>query len=454
MNIAVDLGVATYLAKQIPRESHEQSSKLAWNSMGLGLALSAGVMFIGALGVMFLVEDPATSTVFFIVLFLVPLQALFLRTSASLRGVQDMSPIAWADGLGRCLTVVVIAWMLLTGHGVQAVCLAAVLGAAVTLLVSGIAFRRRFDFFLPISVATWRVLTLGGLPFLVWQASLQIYGQIDILILSILSTHSAVGWYAAAYRLISVPIFAPTIIGAAAFPAISSAAAVQDWSRVATLTRTALRACLVITVPMSFGMAALSDRIVDALHYPGDFTNMVPLISILALHVPIVGVTIVIASCLNAMERQWSWVKIGVAAAVLNPLLNFPLVSLAERHYDNGAIGAAIVTVLTEAFMLAGGLALIPKSILGRASLQSSIRTLLAGCLMVGVMLPLRDVPLIGVILIGSSAYVGSCFFWEVITMAECRSLGMQLMRRASSKTNATNRHADTNQELVSTPPA
>jgi len=205
---------------------------------------------------------------------------------------------------------------------------------------------------------------------------------------------------------------------------------------------------------MSFGMAALSDRIVDALHYPGDFTNMVPLISILALHVPIVSVTIVIASCLNAIERQWSWVKIGVAAAVLNPLLNFPLVSLAERHYDNGAIGAAIVTVLTEAFMLAGGLALIPKSILGRASLQSSIRTLLAGCLMVGVMLPLRDVPLIGVILIGSSVYVGSCFFWEVITMAECKSLGTQLMRRASSKTQTANRHTDTNQELVSTPPA
>src|SRR6476659_10172930 len=39
MNIAVDPGVATYLAKQIPRESHEQSSKLAWNSLGLGLAL-------------------------------------------------------------------------------------------------------------------------------------------------------------------------------------------------------------------------------------------------------------------------------------------------------------------------------------------------------------------------------------------------------------------------------
>ena len=44
----------------------------------------------------------------------------------------------------------------------------------------------------------WTVL-LGGLPFFVWQAALLIYGQIDTVLLSLLSTEAVIGWYAAAY---------------------------------------------------------------------------------------------------------------------------------------------------------------------------------------------------------------------------------------------------------------
>src|SRR5438046_711744 len=65
MNLGVDLGVATYLAKQIPREGHREGSKLAWNSIGLSLALSAGVTAVAALAVTLLIDNPATSAVFF-----------------------------------------------------------------------------------------------------------------------------------------------------------------------------------------------------------------------------------------------------------------------------------------------------------------------------------------------------------------------------------------------------
>jgi O-antigen/teichoic acid export membrane protein len=454
MNIMVDLGVATYLAKQIPRENARRASKLAWSSIGLGLVLSTGVMVLGALAALLLVTDPRTSTILLIMLPLVLLQALFVRASASLRGAQDMSPIAWADGAGRCLTVALMGGTLLTGHGLQAVCVAAVLGAAVTLLLSLLAFSRRFSYTSPTSMVVWKTLTFGGLPFLVWQASLQIYGQIDILILSVMTDHSAVGWYAAAYRLISVPIFAPTIIAGTAFPAISAAAAGGDWSRVSFLARATLRACLVITVPMSFGMAALSSPIVDALGYPADFDHMIPLIAILALHVPIVGVTIVIASCLNAIDRQWSWVKIGLAAAVLNPLINFPLISLTDRVYDNGAIGAAIATLTTEAFMLAGGLALLPTSILGRPALDKSIRTLVAGAVMVAVIWPLQNAPLIALVMAGGLVYVASCILLKAVTPEECKGTGRYLSQRVFRRARRAPHGAEIGQEILSVPPA
>jgi len=207
-------------------------------------------------------------------------------------------------------------------------------------------------------------------------------------------------------------------------------------------------------VPVSFGTAVLSSQLVDALHYPVDFENMVPLVSLLALHIPIVAVTIVVASCLNAIDRQWSWVKVGVAAAVLNPALNFPLVPVTQRLYDNGAIGAAVVTLLTEIFMLAGGLALLPKNILGRPALEASARTVLAGLLMVIAILPFRQTPLVALVLAGAIIYVASAFVLKATTVAECKSLMRLLSSRASRNVNRPNLRPDGPQEAMSIPPA
>jgi O-antigen/teichoic acid export membrane protein len=427
MNLASDLGVSTYLAKQIPREDQENASRLAWNSIGLGLAMSSSVTIVAAMGVYFLVRDATTQDILFLMLLLVPIQAVYVRMSSALRGAQDMAPSARAEGFGRWVAVVLIVGIFMSGRGVEAVCLATVSGALVTLLIGGIAFRRRFKYALPAMPPTWKLLTIGGLPFLVWQASLQIYGQIDILILSLMSSDSAVGWYAAAYRLISIPVFAPAIIAGAAFPAISAAAASGDAHRVSEIARNALRASLLIAVPMSFGMAVLAGSVVNLLGYPADFENTIPLISILAIHVPIVAVTMVVASCLNAMDKHWSWVKVGLAAAILNPFINIPMVSLTNGLYDNGAIGAAVVTLATEVLMLAGGLLFLPRHVLGKPALGSTLRVLIAGAAMALALLAFRRAPLLEAVILGAIVYLLAALLTRAITLEECKHLAMHL---------------------------
>jgi O-antigen/teichoic acid export membrane protein len=432
LTIVADLGVSTYVTKQTPRGDRVTAGRLGWNAVGLGITMSLAVALVGSLLVHFLVRDPSTRVVFFLLIVSLPLQTMYVRTSASLRGVQEMAPIAWAEGISKCLAVVLIVGLLITGHGVQAVCIATVAGALVALIISGAAFRRRFRY-IPPALPTWKLLIAGGLPFVVWQASLQIYGQIDIVILSILSTDSAVGWYSAAYRLISVPIFAPVIIIGAAFPAISSAAA-REPSQVAFIAKSALRACLAITVPMSVAMVVLSERLVDLLAYPSDFDNMIPLVAILALHVPMVGATMVIASCLYSLDSQWSWVKIGIAAAILNPVMNIPLIPLTQHFYDNGAIGAALVTVLTEGFMLLAGLCLLPATILGRPALKDGSRIVLAGVLMGLVILPLRHTSLVGIIAVGAVVYVLALLLLRTMSLEECKNMALLLRGRGGGR--------------------
>jgi O-antigen/teichoic acid export membrane protein len=161
---------------------------------------------------------------------------------------------------------------------------------------------------------------------------------------------------------------------------------------------------------------------------------MVPLVAILALHVPIVSVTIIVASCLMAMDKQWSWVKVGVAAAFLNPLINIPLIYLTEMSFNNGAIGAAVATVATEILMLLFGLALLPRWVLGRPALEHGCRTVLAAAVMVLVIFSLRHLPLVALVSIGGAVYALSALGFKAITVGECEDLLIQLRRRVVTK--------------------
>src|SRR5207253_8409442 len=53
-------------------------------------------------------------------------------------------------------------------------------------------------------------------------AALLIYGQVDTVLLSLLTNDAVVGWYVAAYRFIGIPAFVPVILLTVAFPALAA----------------------------------------------------------------------------------------------------------------------------------------------------------------------------------------------------------------------------------------
>src|SRR5262249_50393352 len=202
----------------------------------------------------------------------------------------------------------------------------------------------------------WRTIFLGGLPFFVWQAALVIYGQTDALILSMLTRDAVVGWYAAAYRIVTIPLFMPTIIMTVVFPALS--AATHDRRAYSAIAQRALRVVLLARTPIVVGVMLPPGRLLDQLGYPAEFDPSIVPIILLAPHVLLVGIDMVIGTVLNTRDRQRQWAMAGVAAAVFNPALNLLLIPLAQSRLGNGAIGASTVTTLTELFMLVIGLRL------------------------------------------------------------------------------------------------
>ena len=80
---------------------------------------------------------------------------------------------------------------------------------------------------------------------------------------------------------------------------------------------------LMLTIPIALGTIATADRIVDFLQVPSGFRNAVPLMMVLALHMPMVGASMVVGHVLNARDRQRTWAAIAVCAALLNPSVDW-----------------------------------------------------------------------------------------------------------------------------------
>jgi O-antigen/teichoic acid export membrane protein len=217
----------------------------------------------------------------------------------------------------------------------------------------------------------------AGLPFVGWNLALQIYGQIDRIILALLAPTVVVGWYAAAYRIISVPVFIPTLIATPLLPVLSRRTG--DRGTFAATLRRSTTGALQLSVPVAALIFAIAPSIPSMLHWGSDFEQSVPLIMILVLHQPVVAVDMVLATGLLALKRERAWLAVGVGASIFNPLANLALIPICIRLLHNGAVAASVVTVATELLMLVGALVLLPAGTLDRGTVLLSARILLAG---------------------------------------------------------------------------
>src|SRR5262249_23045013 len=135
-----------------------------------------------------------------------------------------------------------------------------------------------------IDVKLWWSTLKGGFPFFILAALLVVYGTIDIPLLQAMTGSQEVGWYALAYRWVSVPAFFAAIVATAVFPALS-AEGVHVTPAFVQLANRALRLAVFVATPAAIGIALIAEPFLTLL-YHGEFQQAVPLLRILALHIP------------------------------------------------------------------------------------------------------------------------------------------------------------------------
>lgn len=340
-------------------------------------------------------------------------------------GLQRHAHYAW---LGAGASVVVTATglaALVAGDGgvygyAGAILIATVAITTAQWALSGLRFTRA-----SVTPRILKELVVGGLPFLWWNIALRVRENADVVMTGLLLRPGVAGWLSAAYRIIGVTVFIPTVITTPLLPVLSKLR--DNHTEYRAILRDSLATVLLFTVPASATIFVFAPAIPDLLGWPLELRHSIPVIMILAFQQVLIGVDMVLATSLIALGRERQWLRVAIAASLFNLAVNLIAIPAAEAIGGNGAVGAAIVEVATELVFLGCAISLTPRGLLGRDLLLRALRTVACGLVFVAVASFLRPHSLALALVAGGGAYLVAAVALGVLRPAHIRAVRLAL---------------------------
>jgi O-antigen/teichoic acid export membrane protein len=415
--LAAGLGTSTYLTREIARD-HSILGSYVFNSflmkIGMGVILSAVALTVARL----LGNSGDMMTVIALGCVLMVCTIVNDLLTGALMGMERMAKPAafltvqvYVAGIGGLI-------VLYLGGGLILYATVYSLAGLIPVIANSVLVWPYVRHHLHIDLRIWRTVALGGLPLMILIVFNRIYGTIDVPILQQIAGGETVGWYGVAYRWASIPVFITTAVMAAYFPQFS-AHGVGITAEFTRLVNRALRLVLFVSIPSAVGIAMVAPNLI-AMFYDGNtYEPSIVLIQILAIHIPIAATDTILAMALIASDRQHRYVYVAGMAAVLNPLACIVAIPICMNAFDNGAIGAAIVTVCTEVFILTGALMLRPAGVMDRATVRSAARFVAAGVVMIPVLLLAGDLPFVLKVVLGVVGYLAASVAFGGISVTD-----------------------------------
>lgn len=167
-----------------------------------------------------------------------------------------------------------------------------------------------------------------------------IYYKIDMLMLSLMKTYAAVGYYSAAYTLIAALEIIPTAIMMSIFPLMSRYTKSSRES-LEIVYEKGFRLTLMIALPIAVITALFSEEII-LLIYGSEFLPSSFALSILIWSVVFLFMNILFGHLIISMGKERIMAYIAGIMALVNIVLNYLLIP--QYSY----VGASIATVFTE----------------------------------------------------------------------------------------------------------
>jgi O-antigen/teichoic acid export membrane protein len=413
IGVIAAFGMDILLAKEIARDPNRTVE-----FVGLTTTLRFFFFLIGLGIVVLYINLVGYSQETILIVYIIGISTLFTLWSGGLRsalqGLEKMEYISLADAISKIFLTLASIILLLLGFGVISMAALAIAAALIGLTIQFIALRRliplKFHFNWD---PAWQMLK-SCIPYLTATIFLVIYLEIDKIIISMFVNETAVGWYAAASRLVGTFLFIPTVFIAAIFPVLSRmfSNTSEDLPR---LMRKSFDLMLITGVPIGLGLLAIAQPLVVLL-FGKDFANSGPILAIRGIVLILTYQTILLGYFCMSTDKQNEWSIVMIVATIATIPLDLILVPWCQRAFGNGAIGGGLSYLITEAFMVFIGIFLLPRKTILRANAWLAGKVMLAGILMVLSIYWLRDL-FIGIpIIIGAIVYLTAIYFLRVLT--------------------------------------
>jgi len=145
---------------------------------------------------------------------------------------------------------------------------------------------------------------------------------------------------------------------------------------------TGFRASTVLVAPIALGCAIYPDIGIRAFSR-NTFGPAEDDLRLLSLFVLALFFSMLLGVAITAAGRSRAWAVCQFGCVVVSAVLDPILVPYFQTHHGNGSLGICVSTVVSEAFMVAGGMWLVPPGILNRAFARTVGLTAMAALAMV-----------------------------------------------------------------------
>lgn len=340
LGVFSDFGVSYYFMREIAR-NRERAEELLPDVLGFKIALVL-FNFLIIVGITFFLPKPLWMKALIV---LVGAEAMLTWVSYVFVNIMYANEVTMYAAIARIIERM---WAFLVGGAV--LYLYGTLSSFVIALLVGYGIRELLmikwgsKFVEKIKVRfkpkEWIFLLKKSYPFWLIGLFTLIYYRTDMVMLSLMRGDYETGIYRAAYTLIEVSMFVPSVVVNTTMPSIARLWE-KDKKTVEILFKKSLRVLAGLGVLALFGYYIFA-RFGILIVFGEGFLASVPVLRILAFAMPFMFLNSLFGSFLNATGRELMFTKITGFTALLNVVLNYFMI----LRY--GAEGAAVATFISQ----------------------------------------------------------------------------------------------------------
>jgi O-antigen/teichoic acid export membrane protein len=399
--ILTDMGLQTLMSRQVARDK-TVAQKYVANVGTLKILLNSLTFGLIALVVSFLDYPSETTHIVYLVALSVVFNSFSHMFNGVFRGHERMEYIALGQVMAAAINLGGALFVIHYGHG--AIGIAAVYAASTLAVLAFSLTISTFLFVKPrleLDRAFLKKAMGEAWPFALTSFLFSAYYWTDTVVISFMKGDEAVGWYNAAYRLLSVLAFIPMAYFTVIFP-VMSRLHISSQELLRFTYERSMKYMLILGLPIGVGTTLLTDRIIAQI-FGADFSSSVLVLRILVWSVVLQFASGVVMQLFDSTNRQRTTTLLIGVTVLFNLILDLILTPIYSLYGTAAATlgNAALLFVLGYVLSSRFGYGLSPRILLG-----TMLRAMLASAAMAFFVIYFQSLSMYILIPVGALIYI------------------------------------------------